>query len=99
MTANLNKIKDLETEVYRELCEEWKQASTELKEQEAYVESLRKQLIEKSGGDRCEYGVKIFSVTSRRTNYKKIVDDLDVPQEIIEKYVGMPETAWRIVKY
>lgn len=93
-------IKDLECEHYRMVCEEWKEAYAALKEDEAYVAGLRDKLVELSGGERMEYGVKVSRViTKGRTDYKAIVAEVGVDQEIIEKHTGMPESTWRVTKY
>ena len=95
-----SRIEDLETELYKQLCEDWKEALIVLKEQEALVEGLRQKVIEKSGGERMEYGVKVSLVSSKgRTNYKAIVEEMNAPKELIEKHTGMPETTWRVTKY
>lgn len=100
MTAQVNKVTDLETELYQAVCEEWKQAIVELKEKEAEVAKLREQLISLAGGERMEFGVKIANIlTKGKTNYKAIVEELGVDQETIEKHTGMPETVWRVTKY
>lgn len=100
MTEAVNKVTDLETELYQVVCEEWKKAIIELKEKEAVVAKLRSMIIDVAGGERMEFGVKVTHVvTNGKTNYRAIVEELGVDQDIIERHTGMPESNWRVTKY
>ena len=100
MLAQPNKITDLETALYEEYCQAWKEAYSKLKEQEAETEKLRAMVIELSGGDRMEFGVKVQSIeTKGRTDWKSLALELGANPEDIERWTGNSFTTWKVTKY
>lgn len=100
MTAQTSKITDLETALYEQVCDNWKEAYSRLKEQESEVELLRAKLIEISGGDRMEFGVKVQQIATKcKTDWKCLALELGANIEDIERWTGMPFLSWRITKY
>lgn len=93
-------IKDFETSLYEQICEEWKAEYTRLKEQEAYVFELRQKLVDMAGGDRMEFGVKVQHVESKgKVDWKAIATEMQASKEIIEKHTGAGGFVCRVTKY
>ena len=94
------KINDFHLEQYKALCEEWLSASTQLFELEAYVASLRSEIISQSGGERMEYGVTVQQVNSKgKVDYKGACSFLKVDDSILDAFRGEPSSYWKITRY
>lgn len=94
------KISNFHLEQYKTLCEEWLSASTQLSELEAYVASLRAEIITQSKGERMEYGVKVSQVESKgKVDYKGICASLNLNDSILDNYRGEPSSYWKITRY
>ena len=76
-----------ERERYKALCESMRSTLQLEKEVAASKEKLRKELLEISGGERMEYGIKIsWRISKGSIDYKRLVDDYDISEDVKETY-------------
>ncbi len=93
-------IVDFERHKYEEACLEMRQLLREEKEMAARKKSLRQQIIEMSGGDRMEYGLKVTHRVSQGTiDYAKFITDCKVKPSTLEFYRKSDKEYWEIRSY
>ena len=93
-------ILDLENSIYEQYCKEWILQDRLLKEKQSELEKLRAKIVELSGGDRMEYGVKVATVSQKgKIQYKAIVDSLCLDQSVLDKYTSDSVEFTRVTKY
>ena len=97
---NASNIVNLENSIYQQYCNEWIFQDRLLKEKQSELEKLRAKIVELSGGDRMEYGVKVATVSQKgKIQYKAIVEALDIEQEVLDKYTSDSVEFTRVTKY
>ncbi len=86
--GNLEALKKArERERYKAICQEMKSILQLEKEVAANKAKIRKEILEISQGERMEYGIKIsWRVYKGSIDYKKLVDDYDISEEVKETY-------------
>lgn len=71
------KLIELSVSDYKSSCEEMRDLLRLEKEIEARKQELRKIIIQKSGGNRMEYGIKVQKVTSKGSiDYRALAEEL-----------------------
>jgi len=75
--------------------DEYRSAVEHLALAQKRVDNLREKLIEKAGGQKCQFGDLLVYPTERAgsVSYSKIVKDL-LPNADLEPYRGKPSTVW-----
>ena len=82
----MNKI-NFSVDGYEEICGEYREICLEEKELKARKEKIREQLLELSGGERMEYGVKIMVKTKQGSvDYERMVEELGIDVLTVERY-------------
>jgi len=99
----MNNVKDIisfERESYKALCEEMTELLTLEKEIEAKKAELREKLIEKAGGERMEYGIKLqWKTAMGAIDYSKLVKNMGIEEALLEFYRKPDREYWEIRKY
>lgn len=71
------KIIDLKTDSYQELCEQYAEYLTKKAELAAWEKENKSKLIEAAGGNRMEFGIKIEHIEAAGSvDYKKVIAEL-----------------------
>lgn len=90
-------------EIYQSLCEAMRQALTEEVDAKNRVKKLKDQIIEMSGGDRSEFGIKVAYRTRKGSvDYMKLLKSLISDEEIdelIENYRKDEVKFWEVKSY
>lgn len=85
-------------QIYKDNCEELSEAIRIEKEIKVKVDELKKTVIEMAGGERMEYGIKVAYIPTKGTlDYKKIVEELDLEDTLLEKY-RKPESGYWVAR-
>lgn len=80
-------IINFEREGYKALCDELKEVMQLRKEAEVREKELKSLVIEQSGGDRMEFGIKVSTrVRAGSYDMDKIFTDLKITKDQAEKY-------------
>ena len=89
----LAKTVEFKNVAYRELCHELREVVQIRRECESREKELKAQIIDMSGGERMEYGVRI-SLRERQGGYdmQQIFNDLKITKDQGEKYRKAPTT-------
>ena len=74
-------------QIYKDYCEELSEAIRIEKELKVKIDELKKTVIEMADGERMEYGIKVAYINPKGTlDYKKIVEELELEDTLLEKY-------------
>ena len=85
---------------YEEVCKELKEVLTLEKDIANRKADLKKSIIDLSGGERMEYGIKIQKRVVKGTiDYKQIVVDLGLTEDESEAYRKDTRTYWDVRGY
>ena len=72
---------------YEELCIEMRELLMKEKEIAVRKDCLRKEIIDMSGGDRMEYGIKVQNRSAKGgIDYPKYIKTCDIDESILEFY-------------
>lgn len=85
---------------YKELCKEMT-AILQLKKEVAHREkAIKPLLIEKAGGNRLEYGIKVTRIECRGTvDYSRIVTEWEIDEATLEEYRKPTYEKWDVRNY
>lgn len=99
MTNQIN----FKREIYKNLCEEMKELIQKEKEMAFQKDIIRNQIIEMSGGDRMEYGIKVsLRNVKGGVDYKAIVEHIyqdDELKRICEDFQKPMKSYYEIKSY
>jgi hypothetical protein len=85
---------------YEQLCDEMKALLQQEKELGIRKEELRKQILEKCGGERMEYGIAIRYRQAKGTvDYRRFVEDTNVDEVVLDSYRKPSREYWEIRSY
>lgn len=96
-------IISFEQESYKSLCEDLRDVLSFEKELKQKKEELRSKILEMSGGDRMEYGIKVSSHTKKGSiDWEKLAKD-NLKKELVElvkdSYKKEDQTVWKVISY
>lgn len=85
---------------YEEVCKELKDLLSLKKELEEREKLLRKEVIDMSGGDRMEYGIKVTHKTREGSiDYRKLAEKVCQDHSVFEFYRKPNVEYWEIKSY
>ena len=81
----MNTLIEFERNEYEDICIEMRVLLREEKELAKKKEALRSRIIEMSGGDRMEYGIKVqFRTAKGGVDYAKLIKDCKIEPSTLE---------------
>lgn len=93
-------IVEFQRSAYKEVCAELRDVLQKEKEIAKRKEELKNSVLQLSGGDRMEYGIKVQKRVTRGTiDYKKIAVDMGFSEEEAEEYRKSTRTYWDVRSY
>ena len=97
---SIETIVNFERDTYKSLCEEMTSLMQLEKELAVQKLELKEKMIESSGGDRMEYGIKLqYKTVKGSIDYSKYVKNTTNDMSILEFYRKPDKEYWEIRKY
>lgn len=91
---------DFSPTYYEELCERMRQIYTQEKALAAEKVNLKKSMVDYAGGERMENGIKLsFVDPTTLMDYKKLIADLDLSEELLSQYRKPKAGYWTTKPY